>query len=309
MTIRPLEDLFVDRLEEIRKFRSSLEGTSGRRIILVTAGPGMGKSWLLRRFAQEAEARGKARVLVDFRDGQAYDVLTLVRRFRDQIDPAAFNRLTAAINEATAPRLVFADHGGRAEAPAVNFAGAQLGDVRMGDVAGGSIIKDNFFLVQTDNPLLLQAIEDRVTQVFFACLADLVAAGRTELFLFDSYEQTSQEGDRWVSNAADRWIQGELLQRIRDGRLPGVVVVLAGRRVPPALLEPEWAKVVGKLPLELFTLDDVAEYLRQNRRLPNLSDAEIQTLYNAVQGNPQLLGIIGDNLERSAARGLADDDW
>ncbi|HMQ33874.1 MAG TPA: hypothetical protein PKD53_24285 [Chloroflexaceae bacterium] len=308
MTIRSLDDLFVDRLEEIRKFRSSLEGTSGRRIILVTAGPGMGKSWLLRRFAQEAEARGHARALIDFSDGQAYDVLTLVRRFRDLIDPVAFNRLTATINEATAPRLVIAEQAGPDPAvPTVSLAGAQAGDVSIGDVAGGSIVKDNFFVVQTDNPLLLQAIEDRVTLVFFECLAEVVAAGRTVLLLFDSYERTSQEADRWVSNAADRWLQRELLLRIRDGRLPGVVVVLAGRRVPP--FDAEWARVVGRLPLDLFTLDDVAEYLRRNRRLPSLTDAEVQTLYNAVQGNPQLLGIIGDNLERSTATGAPDDDW
>jgi hypothetical protein len=54
--------------------------------------------------------------------------------------------------------------------------------------------------------------------------------------------------------------------------------------------------------------DDVAEYLRINRGLSSLTDTEIQTLYNAVQGNPQLLGIIGDNLEQSS-RPVADDDW
>jgi hypothetical protein len=84
-------------------------------------------------------------------------------------------------------------------------------------------------------------------------------------------------------------------------------VVLAGRRLPE--FDAEWAKVVGRLDLELFSLGDVTEYLRQNRRLAGLSDAEVQTLFNAVQGNPQLLGIIGDNLERSAGTGAVDDDW
>lgn len=313
MFTRPLEDLFVDRLEEIRKFRRSLEGASGRRIILVTAGPGMGKSWLLRRFAQEAEGRGNAHALIDFSDGQAYDVLTLVRRFRDLLGGPAFNRLTAAINEATTPRLVLADQGGAEPAggPALSLAGAQTGDVRIGDVAGRNIIKDNLFVVQSDNPVLLQAIEDRVTQAFFESLEEVTMAG-TVLLLFDSYERTAyerspQEGERWVSNAADRWIQRELLLRIRDGRLLNTVVVLAGRRLPP--FDAEWARVMGQLPLELFTVDDVGEYLRQNRRLATLSDAEVQTLYNAVQGNPQLLGLIGDNLERSASAAAPDDDW
>jgi hypothetical protein len=304
MATRSLQELFVDRLKQLERFRKSLEGASGRKIILITAGPGMGKSWLLRRFAREAEARRVRPVLLDFSDGQAYDVLTLLRRFRDALGAMHFNRLTAAINEATSPRLVISDSGGPASAP-IDFRGAQTGDVAFGDVAGRNIIKDNFFIVQTDNPLLLQAIEDRVTQVFFECMADVVAQGPA-LFLFDSYERTSQEGERWVSNAADRWIQRELLTRIRDGRLPNTLVVLAGRRLPE--FDADWAQVVGRLDLELFTVADVAQYLRENRGLGALSDADVQTLYTAIQGNPQLLGIIGDNLEQ-AQRPAADDDW
>jgi hypothetical protein len=304
MTTRSLQALFVDRLKQLERFRKSLEGASGRRIILITAGPGMGKSWLLRRFAQEAISRNARSVLVDFSDGQAYDVLTLVRRFRDVLGPEQFNRLTAAINEATSPRLVLSDGGAPASA-SVDLSGAQAGDVTIGDVAGRSIIKDNFFIVQTDNPLLLQAIEDRVTQAFFECLAALVAT-TTVLFLFDSYERSSQEGERWVPNAADRWIQRELLARIRDGKLPNSVVVLAGRRLPA--FDAEWAEVVGKLDLEFFTVADVAQYLRENRGLTTLTDTELQTLFTAIQGNPQLLGIIGDNLEQ-AQRPATDDDW
>jgi hypothetical protein len=304
MAPRSLQELFVDRLKQLERFRKSLEGTSGRKIILITAGPGMGKSWLLRRFAQEAADRGARSALIDFSDGQAYDVLTLVRRFRDALGPAEFNRLTAAINEATAPRLVLSEEGGPGGA-SINLSGAQAGDVTIGDVAGRNVIKDNLFIVQTDNPLLLQAIEDRVTQAFFECLRDLVASTRV-LLLFDSYERTTQEGERWVSNAADRWIQRELLLRIREGQLPNTLVVLAGRRLPE--FDAEWATVVGNLPLELFTMADVAEYLRENRELPNLTDSEVQTLFTAIQGNPQLLGIIGDNLEQ-AQRPASDDEW
>lgn len=304
MTTRSLHELFVDRLRQLERFRKSLDGSSGRKVILITAGPGMGKSWLLRRFEQEAREGSVGTSLVDFSDGQAYDVLTLLRRFRDNLGAAHFNQLTAAINEATAPRLVISDDS----APAgldLNLSGARAGNVTIGEAAGRDIIKDNLFVVQTDNPLLLQAIEDRVTQAFFACVDALVAQQRV-LFLFDSYERTSQEGERWVSNAADRWIQGQLLSRVRDGRLPNCLVVLAGRRLP--LFGPEWRGIVGEMPLNLFTAEDVAQYLRDNRGLTALTDAEVQTLFSAVQGNPQLLGIIGDNLEQ-AARPAADDDW
>jgi hypothetical protein len=305
MTTRSLQELFVDRLLQLDRFRRSLEGTSGRRIILIEAPSGMGKSWLLQQYTYEAVSRDSRAVLIDFSDGQAYDVLTIARRFRDALGPEHFNRLTAAINEATAPRLVLSEAGGGNSAITVG-AGAQLGDLNVGDVAGGSIIKDNLFVVQTDNPLLLQAIEDRVTQALFMCLEDLVATTRV-VFCFDSYERTAQPGgEGWIATAADRWINGQLLTRIRDGALPNTVAVLAGRRLPP--FGAQWGQVIGRLELHLFTLEDVAEYLRENRGLSSLTDTEIQTLYNAVQGNPQLLGIIGDNLEQSS-RPVSDDDW
>jgi len=304
MTTRSIQELFVDRLIQLDRFRRSLEGASGRRIILIAAGPGMGKSWLLRQFDYDARARGARTVLIDFSDGQAYDVLTLVRRCRDALGPEHFNRLTAAVNEATTPRVVI-EPGGQGSASLNVGAGAQVGDIRAGDIAGGSIVRDNLFILQTDNPLVLQAIEDRITQVFFECVADLAAEARI-LFQFDTYERASQASDGWVPTAADRWVSGQLLARIRDGRLPNTVAVLAGRRLPE--FGADWAQVVGRLELNLFTQADVAEYLRENRGLSTLTDQEIQTLFNAVQGNPQLLGIIGDNLEQTS-RPAPDDDW
>jgi hypothetical protein len=305
MATRSLQELFVDRLKQLDRFRKSLEGATSRRIILISAGSGMGKSWLLKRFASEAVGQGTRSVMIDFSDGQAYDVLTLVRRFRDSLGADHFNKLTAAINEATAPRLVISDGGGGSSGGGINFGSGQFGDVRIGDVAGRNIIKDNLFIVQADNPLVIQAIEDRITQVFFACL-DAVAASGPVLFLFDTYERTSQSSEGWSSNVTDRWITRELLTRIREGRLANTVVVLAGRRLPD--FGADWAQVVGTLPVELFTQADVSTYLRENRGLSGLTDAEVQTLFNAVKGNPQLLGIIGDNLEQ-AERPNDDDDW
>jgi hypothetical protein len=304
MATRSLQELFVDRLKQLDRFRRSLDGSTSRRIILITAGPGMGKSWLLKQFAHEAATRGASSVLIDFSDSQAYDVLTLVRRFRDALGATHFNRLTAAINEATAPRLVISDGGGEGGG-AIDFGSSQIGDVSIGDVAGRSIIKDNLFIVQADNPLVIQAIEDRITQVFFECLGDLAKASAT-LFLFDTYERNSQSAEGWSPNLTDRWITRELLGRIREGKLPNTVAVLAGRRLPE--FGAEWGQVIGNLPIELFTQADVATYLRENRGLSTLTDAEVLTLFNAVQGNPQLLGIIGDNLEQTARPG-DDDDW
>jgi hypothetical protein len=306
MTARTLQDLFVDRDKQIDRFRKSLDGTAGRRIILVTAGPGMGKSWLLRQFVNEAKAKAARTVLIDFSDRQAYDVLMLVRRSRDALGAEHFNRLTAAINDATAPRITINEAaGGSNNSAGVNLSNSQVQDVVIQEAAGRNIIKDNLFIVQSDNPLLLQAMEDRITQVFFECLNDLVKTQRV-VFIFDSYENTSTDGGQWVPNAADRWITRELLFRIRDNQLPNTLVVLGGTRVPEFGIE--WNAVIGRLPLDPFTVEDVTEYLRINRGLSNLSDSQIQLLHMAVQGNPQQLGIIGDNLEQ-ANKPADEEDW
>jgi hypothetical protein len=304
MLTRSVQDLFVDRLRQLDRFRRSLDGSSERRIILIKAGSGMGKSWLLRQFSYEARERGARSVLIDFSDGQAYDVLTLLRRFRDGLGAADFNELTRAINTATAPRLVISDDDQAASTGLQLGADSTLTDVQIGDVAGRNIIKDNQFIIQAENPQHIQAIEDRVTQVFFTCL-DRLTAHTQVVFLFDTYERNSQERERWVAGAADRWIRRELLERVRDGRLQRGLIVLAGRRLPG--LGPEWNRVAGQLQLEGLTVEDVAQYLRENRRLVSLSADEIQTLYTAVQGNPQLLGIIGDNLEQALQP--VQDDW
>jgi hypothetical protein len=306
MTARTLQDLFVDRDKQIDRFRKSLDGTAGRRIILVTAGQGMGKSWLLRQFVNEAKAKGARTVLIDFSDRQAYDVLMLVRRSRDALGAEHFNRLTTAINDATAPRITINEAAGGSNTSAgVNLSNSQVQDVVIQEAAGRNIIKDNLFIVQSDNPLLLQAMEDRITQVFFECLNDLAKTQRV-VFIFDSYENTSTDGGQWMPNAADRWITRELLTRVRDNQLPNTLVVLGGTRVPEFGIE--WNAVIGRLPLDPFTVEDVTEYLRINRGLSNLSDAQIQLLHMAVQGNPQQLGIIGDNLEQ-ANKPADDEDW
>lgn len=306
MTTRTIQELFVDRLKEIDRFRKSLDGASARRIILVTAPAGMGKSWLLQQFAHEARARNARSVLIDFGDGQAYDALTLLRRFRDELNSPYFNALTQAINEATTPRLSLNEAPAPSGGVDISFGSDnRLNNVALGDIAGGNIVKDNLFIVQTDNPLVLQAIEDRVTTVFFDCLRALVQQTQV-VFLFDTYERNSLEPERWAPNAADRWITQQLLRRIRDNQLANVLVVLAGVRGPE--FGAEWNAVLGRLPLELFTLNDVSEYLRANRGL-TLSDAEVRTLYAAVQGNPQLMGIIGDNLEQASRPAAADEEW
>jgi hypothetical protein len=316
---KTLRELFVDRARQNDAFRRMLEGLSRRRIMILTAGPGMGKSWMLQIFAHEAASRQFPLVQIDFADGLAYDALMLVRRCRDAFGQQHFNSLTQAINEATTARIALNTEPSLqptavAAAPATVTVATGGGDFAVGNIdkrqaeifIDGPVIKDNYFVVQTDNPLVRQVIEDRINTAFFECLSTLSAQTKL-VFLFDTYERTSLETERWAPSAADRWIVGQLLARIRDGRLPNVIAVLAGRRTPE--FGTEWNEVLGRISLEPLDCADIKVYLRDRRGLTVITDAEADRLCQAVAGSPQVLGLIGDNLEQANNPKTQDDEW
>jgi len=315
---KTLRELFVNRIRQNDAFHKMLEGQTRRRIMILTAGPGLGKSWLLQMFALESGSRKVPLVRIDFADGQAYDTLMLVRRCRDSFGSEYFNALTQAINDATAARLTLTTQSVSPSVPVPQPAAQLAVDTGGGDFAAGSIdkrqgtfiegpvIKDNFFVVQTDNPLVRQVIEDRINAAFFDCLTALCAQTRV-VFLFDTYERNSLESERWSSSAADRWIVGQLLTRMRDGKLPNAVAVLAGRRAPE--FGTEWNEVLGRISLDPLECSDIKVYLRERRGLAVITDAEAERLCQAVAGSPQVLGMIGDNLEQANKPASKDDDW
>jgi hypothetical protein len=306
---KTLRELFVDRVRQSEIFRRMLESQTRRRIMVITAGAGLGKSWLVRLFAAEAADRRLPLVQLDLGDGQAYDTLALVRRCRDSFGPEHFNAVTEAINEATTARVALTTPGAPAAGPINIGIGNEnvltSSSINISEV-GSTIVRDNSFVIQTDNPILRQAIEDRINAAFFESLAALCARTRV-VFLFDTYERASLEGERWVSGAADRWIMGQVLARMRDGKLENAVAVLAGRQAPEFGVE--WNEVLGRTSLDLLECDFVAEYLRMRRGLADLSDGEVKVVCDGTGGNPQVMGLFADNLEQKRKPKVDDFEW
>jgi hypothetical protein len=305
---KTLRELFVNRVRQSDIFGRMLEGKTRRRIMVITAGAGLGKSWLLRLFAIEATARKLPLVQIDFADGQAYDALALVLRCRDSFGAEHFAAVDQAISDSTTARVALSTAGASSAPVNVSIGNENTltsSTISISDV-GNTIVRDNSFYIQADNPILRQAIEDRINGAFLDDLSALSAQSRV-VFLFDTYERNTLESERWSPNAADRWIAGQVLGRIRDGRLPNAVAVLAGRRAPEFGVE--WNESLGRVALDLLECDHITEYLRQRRGLANISDEQAQVLCQAVAGNPQVMGMIGDNLEQANKPKLADEEW
>ena len=64
-----------------------------------------------------------------------------------------------------------------------------------------------------------------------------------------------------------------------------------------------------RVSLEDLECSYVTEYLREKRGLTVITDAEAARLCQAVAGNPQVLGLIGDNLEQANKPAAQDDEW
>ncbi|HEU5101634.1 MAG TPA: hypothetical protein VFU22_21580 [Roseiflexaceae bacterium] len=306
---KTLRELFVNRIRQSEIFGRMLEGQTRRRIMVITGGAGLGKSWLVRLFAIEATRRKLPLALLDFADGQAYDALTLVLRCRDAFGADHFPSVDRAIDDSTTARVALSTGAAAASTPVnINIGNENTlssSTISVSDV-GNTVVRDNSFYIQADNPILRQAIEDRINAAFFEDLSALSVQSRV-VFLFDSYERNTLEAERWSPSAADRWIAGQVLARMRDGKLPNTVAVLAGRRTPKFGVE--WNETLGSVTLDLLDCQYITEYLRERRGLANISDAQAEVLCQAVAGNPQVMGMIGDNLEQANKPKVEDEEW
>jgi hypothetical protein len=273
---------FVDREKQTDGFLKMLQGETERTIMAIEAAAEMGKTWTIQRMRHQR---------------RPWDYLAIVRQARDQMGAPHFNLLTQTINESTGVNIQLSTGSGAGGVDlSVGTQGSQISDsqIEVGDVAGRDIIKDNFFYVQADSDTTRRAIEARITDAFFTCLVGL-PQDKPAVFFFDSYEEVTEE--------ADRWIQSQLLARIRDGQLPNVIVVLAGREVPE-FERSSWRHCLASTGLSPFEMEHIVEYIIERRKLNHL---DVETILKTSGGHPGLLGKMADIASLEIEED--DDDW
>jgi hypothetical protein len=288
---------FVDREKQTQGFLKMLSRETEKAIMAIEAPAEMGKTWTLQRMRHECSLQQSPNAHFDFRDRRPWDYLSIARQTRDQMGAAHFNLLTETINESTGVSIQLTTGAGDGGVDlGVATEGSEIRDsqVQVGDVAGRDIVKDNFFYVQADSETTRRAIEARITDAFFTCLSDL-AQEKPLAFFFDSYEEVTEE--------AGRWIQSQLLARIRDGQLADVIIVLAGRELPE-LSRSSWRHCLASTGLQPFEREHIIEYIRDKRMLTAL---DVDTIFKTSGGHPGLLGKMADiaSLELEDE----DDDW
>ncbi|MCB8945303.1 MAG: hypothetical protein H6658_16270 [Ardenticatenaceae bacterium] len=159
--------------------------------------------------------------------------------------------------------------------------------------------------ITTDTPIedkrgRIQALSDRereyaeqqINQAFFDCLTKLATDKAPLVFLLDATEKAPTK--------ATRWIQHELLQRIRQGLLPQANVIMTGRKTFD-LTDLEIRHLLVETSLTPFGDDHIREYIFDRR---GITGYELSFFVDASGGIPGLLAIMADNV----ARKYQDDD-
>lgn len=282
---------FVNREKQFDGFLKMVARETPKCIMLVKAEAEMGKTWLIETIRRHCDVHAIPHVHIDFRDRLPYDYLFLVRQARDQLGGPLFNSLTATINEMTAVTVAL-----QAPPPADGVTiQVESGSLTVtGDVAGGHIIKDNTFHIAADSEMTRRAAEIKINDAFFACLAAF-QADQPVVFLFDSYEEATED--------ADTWIRHYLFTQLSEQRLPRVIVIMAGREGLPEATAGV-APLIASTGLDLFSEEYVREYIEVKRQITGL---DIATVFLTSRGFPGLLAKMADLA--SVETPQSDDDW
>lgn len=272
-------DWFVNREKQRKGFLVMLKGGTPKQIMVIKAPTEMGKTWLIQHMYHDCRSRSVPVVVFDFSRRQPWDLLTIVRQARDQFGDANFNHLTQVINDATD---IHVELTAETVAVNVNIENSQITDstVNAEDIR---LTADKFQIVRTDSDVVRRNLELRISDAFLVCLKAL-AQGQRVVFLLDSVELTLE--------ATMQWFMDTLLWKIRDGQLPGVLVIIAGRTVPD--LDPSWNDWVAKTGLDMFEDQHIIDFIAR-RGLQNRPELSPELLMMLSRGHPGMLGKMADN--------------
>lgn len=214
-----VERYFKDRGPELKIFRRMVAGEESRRILDICAGPGTGKSWLLRRMALESLQAGLPHALAEFAPAWQPGPIKLMRELAERLEAAHFPdfcRLDAVLHSQppTGP-------GDQAMPPGVTMEG-DFSAAHVGPIAGRDLYQMTVEQHRPPTAAEVERIEHALSSAFCPELQAL-AAQRPAVLLLDGCEHIPRE-------TAD-WLTRRLLCPMRDtpGTWGRLVIVLAGR--------------------------------------------------------------------------------
>ncbi len=285
-----IERRFVDRERELEIFRRMVGGGEPARVLDIRAGPGTGKSWLLRRMEVESDQAGFPCARAEFASAWQPGPVKLMRELAERLGEAHFPDFCTqdALYHSQPPPPA----PGSGLPGSVDLSGSDFRRAQVRGIAGRDLYDIDFHQYRPPTAAEVERIEHVLSSAFCRELRAL-AADRPAVLLLDGCEHIPAE-------TAD-WLARRLLRPMRDrpdawGRL---VVVLAGQpRGPRPTFEPwiDWQGLVCALDrLSTFRYEHVRLYYCEICGLA-LEEAYLHAYYDVVRDDPSLMAQIAVNL-------------
>jgi len=269
-----IEREFTDREREIALFVQMVHREISQRVLAIQAPGGIGKSWLIDRYEDLCRREHVPCVRLDFdaaREGEALSPEIILEKAGEAMG------LMPASDLETFARLPKEMTGGPAS---VDVASGSVisGDARFGDI-GNVIIKELHVSAPNLDP---KTRRHQATHRFRRALA--ACGPQPAVWLVDTCEKAAENPD-----TAD-WLSGAILGHVAcEDALP-LVIVLAGRYLPPIM--PEWEDCIRRISLAPF--DEKQTHILVCERIGLALAAETVSFLHRVSGGvPQtMVGLV-----------------
>jgi len=267
---------FTDRFPQAQVFRRILAGQEKRSAFLIKGPAEVGKSFLLSQF--EHLAGDRLRSWYEFRDEREHNFLSLILNAVWELGGAQVFAETLEQIKRTERKhdvhIKFED----IRKPRKTGVGVSIGEFRDSSLRiGGHVVGGDYlqFNLPIEDDLQYWALQDEISNKFFDDLRAL-SRSRGVMLFYDSFEVAPPE--------ASQWLVSKLLNEMAHGRLPGVVVILAGRTIPEPTHRLKPITVITEL--KNFGLLAAARYWVRHRGL-NLRD--LLEICEVTGGHPKKL--------------------
>jgi hypothetical protein len=263
---------FVDRKPILAAFRKMLTDTASPLRAMWVYGPGgMGKSILLSRLMLECRSCKVRWLHAEWRDTERYSYLDLMRRLRDvsrRLD--LFSLFTDQVNRFTEtgyPTQINVDLGNITDVQILENGRIEQGGV---EIHVGHVVRDlNITVVREDFDVGDMNARIELTRAFMPCL-EALAGDRPIVLMLDALEKAHR--------GTMAWIFEELLDRIGRGRLPQVLLILAGRERASDADLARFRHCLRPHTLDLLREEDIQDFLR----LRECTDEEVRLLARVI---------------------------
>jgi hypothetical protein len=251
----------------LNKFKKMISGANSKRIMIIVARDGHGKTSLLRKMHYHCQSQEVPSCLIDLSQIYNFPHLELAREICEGLQ-LSMTALTEAFSPLSAP---VGKSGIKMEAS------TEIG----GNVINSTIETKNILQIVLNNEALQgEDIKRRLSRSF---ASDISSGKKMMVCLFDTFDN----GTRVVTD----WLIDALLRPIREGGLNNLIVIIAGSAWPQKINDVEWethAEFIDRMPL--MSRKHLLEFA--GRIGCELSQKELETCWlGCGRGKPQLMNM------------------